>query len=786
MAPYQYRPLDPSQKEIRVLHLHPGATEDPIRISISHAPFRVPDKPYQSSRTREELEQLDESMPWDWLAWKTIEGRVIFEHIVAEQASDREDSDGDESSREYSDAGEPEEDASKSEELNRAELENGDSEVELSDKKVEFPPQTSDGGSYTSWMPPIPIQGFHSDEGDFLRRRTASPHFEALSYTWGPVETFVPVEVVDRENPFQIAGTVSVGPHLHEILRHLRLKDGPRTLWIDAICINQSDLVERGEQVKEMHLIYMFASRVVIWLGEATDDSELALKKLEYIGKQIEQTSEGCMMPAPGCTEKDWWKNECRVPFSPPELVAIAHLVQRPYFERLWIVQEIQFANDLSIMQCGNVEVTWYHMRRAFSKFELDTAGLALFSSPLMQQKVEHIDDLAGDLRRMSYDVVFSIARNCQCGNSRDKIFSLLGLLPESIATRIEPQYSQPVKEIYIQAFLACVDVTKRLDLLEIARGINSVGGIPTWVPEFEPANDYARNTLVSFASSLSGAHVTIGNPGELLVQGVAQDDVDIVSPITPDTIHGIYEAARGLYKMIVESGLNMTEEAFTDAFLWVFSDCCLQDRFKESDYSPTLHRIRPMIQQIQRGEEPTIPIKYMQWYQDNLISTASMRFFFTRKGQFGCGLEDVKPGDKISVFLGRRLPTVIRRDNSSPDSSRYKIVGRCYVHGLMDGEALLGPLPSSWTVTIREIRAPLSGAWFHNKKKGTRSTLDPRLGTLPDKWEAIEKEDEARLGQHVQHYKNKVTGEIINSDPRLLPEALKARGVPIETFVLI
>jgi hypothetical protein len=62
----------------------------------------------------------------------------------------------------------------------------------------------------------------------------------------------------------------------------------------------------------------------------------------------------------------------------------------------------------------------------------------------------------------------------------------------------------------------------------------------------------------------------------------------------------------------------------------------------------------------------------------------------------------------------------------------------------------------------------------------------DPRLEALPSEWEEVDKEDEARLRFHVQHHRNKVTGEIINSDPRLLPEALGVRGVQLDTFVMI
>jgi hypothetical protein len=59
-----------------------------------------------------------------------------------------------------------------------------------------------------------------------------------------------------------------------------------------------------------MHLVYQHASRLVAWLGTETEDSELALRKLEYIGMQIEYTSVILALPAPAAKEHLWWKSE--------------------------------------------------------------------------------------------------------------------------------------------------------------------------------------------------------------------------------------------------------------------------------------------------------------------------------------------------------------------------------------------------------------------------------------------------------------------------------------------
>ena len=86
------------------------------------------------------------------------------------------------------------------------------------------------------------------------------PEFEALSYTWGDVNDTRPVEVEGSALP--------VTSNLHSALRHLRLKDKERTLWVDALCINQADFKEKMHQVSRMSSIYGQASQVVVQLSE--------------------------------------------------------------------------------------------------------------------------------------------------------------------------------------------------------------------------------------------------------------------------------------------------------------------------------------------------------------------------------------------------------------------------------------------------------------------------------------------------------------------------------------
>jgi hypothetical protein len=147
----------------------------------------------------------------------------------------------------------------------------------------------------TSWTHPDPDfdHSLYKDPPENLYP-DFQPRYEALSYTWGSMENpetvFMETSLCASLENGAIPATLQVGQNLASALRHLRYSHRSRKLWIDALCINQSDDTERGEQVKRMACIYKLANRVVVWLGPEANNSKLALSTLQYLGAQVEVT----------------------------------------------------------------------------------------------------------------------------------------------------------------------------------------------------------------------------------------------------------------------------------------------------------------------------------------------------------------------------------------------------------------------------------------------------------------------------------------------------------------
>jgi Heterokaryon incompatibility protein (HET) len=116
---------------------------------------------------------------------------------------------------------------------------------------------------------------FHGETPD-MTGLPVVPTYEALSYTWGDHSVTALIQV----NGIELQITLN----LFRALQRLRKGRKKRVLWVDALCIDQSNLAERSEQVPRMRSIYQRAERVVVWLGDATEDSDLAVDTLEGLG----------------------------------------------------------------------------------------------------------------------------------------------------------------------------------------------------------------------------------------------------------------------------------------------------------------------------------------------------------------------------------------------------------------------------------------------------------------------------------------------------------------------
>jgi heterokaryon incompatibility protein (HET) len=272
MALYNYRPLNIEAGEIRLLDILPGLGEDPLRAHFLDAHVPIPDEPMQTYIDDPEVAKLQNTMPADWEAARTVGGQLIF--------------------------------------------------IFKDDKS-------------TSWSHPNPEYALTPEPVPTNRKVLPKdvPSYEALSYCWGLAEPSELLTIhLDSELGFTQRGVISIRPNLASALRHLRYPSSARRIWIDALCINQTDIIERGRHVARMGTIYEFASRVLIWLGPEADNSSVAMEQFQKLGNQVE-TVEGKLLPSPGSAHPEWMKS---YDINREIFNSFKALLSRQYFSRLY------------------------------------------------------------------------------------------------------------------------------------------------------------------------------------------------------------------------------------------------------------------------------------------------------------------------------------------------------------------------------------------------------------------------------------------------------------------
>ena len=250
--------------------------------------------------------------------------------------------------------------------------------------------------------------------------------FEALSYEWGE-------EYDDRE--IIIDGwRVPVRKNLWDALRHLRSTQD-RALWIDALCINQSNVRERNHQVGQMSQIYGKSWRVLIWLGLKGEDSHLALDFITIVGEDSQTV----------------YKDLATFTGFGRELQAVRCLCQRSYWNRLWIIQEVIVAEKARI-QCGFEYASWDDFDRFQFAFE---------QGRILTPQGDDFNDLKDSLpfkldrhqvERPKLKDILEEYCTSQCSDPRDKIYGLVGLANDSTSLRID--YSKSFFQIYKDVIL--------------------------------------------------------------------------------------------------------------------------------------------------------------------------------------------------------------------------------------------------------------------------------------------------------------------------------------------
>jgi hypothetical protein len=290
-----------------------------------------------------------------------------------------------------------------------------------------------------------------------------------------------------------------INDNLFYALQRVRLSSKPRPLWVDDICVNQDDLEERSEQVKIFDKVYAGARTVLIWLGRKFEECEVTRNSDEATDGEAAMDFFQRMVQYLSTKHS---KQEIIDPDLPslynaayrtPKMIAMHDLFSRPWFSRVWTLQEATFAESALVL-CGEKEVPFSVFEKFDSKCQEDQTGVwtDTLSSIANARPVKagenprfstaHIHAISrlknvrsGTSSSETAPALLNMLRSCDAKDARDRIYSIWSFLP--------PKYVEVLEKPHYEKEFTAADLFYQVSQIELVnyRNLDILGMAGLW-----------------------------------------------------------------------------------------------------------------------------------------------------------------------------------------------------------------------------------------------------------------------------------------------------------------
>jgi hypothetical protein len=571
----------------------------------------------------------------------------------------------------------------------------------------------------------------------FIQRRLAFiESYEAASYVWGDQEMSCGIMVDGKE--------IRITENAYHIIRQRRSRWEDRLLWIDQVCINQNDPIEKSNQVQMMRSIFKNASLVTAWLGPSKDAHmfQSFIAELNFLREGRGWSGDRIMKHYMRTRTSEW--------------TAVADFFRNPWFHRVWIVQEAASAKKLYMIY-GDICMDWMYICRAIA---------LLFDHPIFSllppkegkrhpNALKHRPAVTGlqNANTMMYvrgeayyDIpltLYELLTSCIYFDStdpRDKIYALLGLATDDSRNLIIPDYQDKTdtRSVYILAMkLLLKERQDPMDVMCFA-GISvprNILDLPSWVPDW---SFVLSGPLESkrFSAGLSKEAIVHfdGDPSIIHLDGMCIDSIRSLSSTyrlldERSTLDGVdylrewFEEAVTMAKQETSLRLRLSEDELRREVLRTIAGGQLDltsDNISNSDSTSLqsdkdydnlqeiFDNLIPLTRQLgklSKGEITSLDDKTLKiaeaigetmstdtWSEFSRITftiaaTSNYHeFCVTETGRLAVVPGGSKVNDKICLISGSKLPCILR-PKVVDGRQCYELIGCCYVHRVMNGE---------------------------------------------------------------------------------------------------
>jgi hypothetical protein len=537
-----------------------------------------------------------------------------------------------------------------------------------------------------------------------------APDYEAISYVWGNSAITRPIMCNGRR--------LDITLNLHAALVRLRYPDRDRTLWADAICINQGHIRERSHHVAFMNIIYRHAKDVLVCIGQGPDGG--AEDVVALINEHKTRVSHTPVSQMPILSSNDPLLDD-------PRWKSLAALLDRPWFSRAWVLQEVGMTED-PIVFYGDSEFSYRDLMELERWIERCASNLRIrYEINFMSIHIgwQHwTPDWRSHSPWPEYTLLDFLgqARGLSCKEPKDHIYAFLGhplaQLEDGSGPIIQPDYEKDTRMVYQDTATVLLKDSALRALSAVEHDYSTIAeDFPSWV--FRGDVELVQNALGVWrgyyfhaSANVTAEPPTLTEGNSLRLRGIV---VDVVSktyqfsttsedletpsdlrsrqpgdhqPVSLDRIWNdihndetpcIYPSDERLkaFSLTLCAGLTNYERAEDNLTLhWANFVAYWRLRLQSTSTNPSLEGL-------QEGEEKGDEERF--WW-DMSLSGEGRSFLITQKGYYGLGPWIAEPGDLCCILIGANVPFVLRKTDKE---SHYRLVGETYIHGLMRGEIL-------------------------------------------------------------------------------------------------
>ena len=601
---------------------------------------------------------------------------------------------------------------------------------------------------------------------ELFHARLKDVPFKALSYAWNDPET--DLILWNRKHADKHWTTVSlhykkenltgssenlgedvvtqlgVGMNLQAALRRMRSRYPTIPFWVDFICINQSDLEEKNQQVAMMGEIYRSAAQMCVWLGEETDTDHIAFGLVKGLHQQLEALP---VSPAP-VDENDIvdafiLKHGLDLSDSSQQSQAwrsVGRLFSRAWFSRIWCVQEICLAvspdKSEPVICCGSSELDLeYFGNFCLSLFAADTkrpirASTSFLRHMLMIRNARaaviharQVEEGAEPFR--FYQQMLQLVRlitgfSDWNGSTRvDRIFALLGLANDVRDKQGElmfrPDYRKSASQINLELTKFFIQRDGNLEALSylIAHESGAEAQVASWVPDWMNDGYVSRSfgernsnySLPRFqaAGKLCSTGQAIADAECLSCDAVMIDQIYLLldplivleDSVTDEFCNRIMEN----WKTIAEETrhYNATHKDLVQAYWRILTADVTPELDHWSKHFSSFKQSASSNQMVLTQLPDTCERDSMEHHKfGELLSYLhwDRAPFLTKTGRLGLAPASTQTGDSVYILQGACTPFVLRQSrhgDAKTDVLSFEVVGEAYVDGVMYGELFNG-----------------------------------------------------------------------------------------------